>query len=68
MEKQALTNKLLYNGMTIMRIGNIKDFLGQKNYVSGQLIRLTGIDEDSHVVAEIAQEIKEGAYYGDDSE
>ena len=68
-EKEALTNKLRYNGMTIMRIGKIADFLGGQNYVSGQLIRLTGIDEDSHVVAEIAQEIKEGAYYyGTDSE
>lgn len=68
-EKATLTAKLRYNGMTIMRIGRIADFLGEYFYVSGQLIRLTGIDEDSHVVAEIAKEIKEGAYYyGSDSE
>ena len=68
-EKNALLNKLHYNGMTIMRIGKIADFIGIYKYVSGQLIRLVGIDEDSHVVAEIAQEIKEGAYYyGTDSE
>ena len=56
--------------MTIMRIGKISDFIGSEiKYVSGQLIRLVGMDEDSHVVAEIAQEIKEGAYYyGNDSE
>lgn len=68
-EKATFTAKLRYNGMTIMRIGKIADFLGEYFYVSGQLIRLTGIEEDSHVVAEIAKEIKEGAYYyGSDSE
>ena len=68
-EREALQNKIKYNGMTIMRIGHIADFI-QPNYryVQGQLIRLEGIDEDSHVVAEIANEIKEGAYYyGSDS-
>ena len=70
-EKEALRNKLQYNGFTIMRIGNIKNYIETPNmpYVSGQLIRLVGIDEDSHVVAEIAKEIKEGAYYyGSNSE
>ena len=68
-EREALRNKIKYNGMTIMRIGKIVDFITAYNkYVQGQLIRLEGIDEDSHVVAEIANEIKEGAYYyGSDS-
>ena len=63
-EKEALRNKIKYNGMTVMRIGRISDFLLNDNrYVQGQLIRLEGINEDSHVIAEIANEIKEGAYY-----
>ena len=63
-EKEALRDKIKYNGMTIMRIGKIADFRGGENhFVSGQLIRLEGINEDSHVIAEIANEIKEGAYY-----
>ena len=63
-EKEALRNKLTYNGMTIMRIGFIKDYIdGDLNYVQGQLIRLLGLNEDSHVVAELANEIKMGAYY-----
>lgn len=63
-EREALRNKIKYNGMTIMRIGHIVDFVRpQHRYVQGQLIRLEGIDEDSHVIAEIANEIKEGAYY-----
>jgi hypothetical protein len=69
-EKEALRNKLTYNGFTIMRIGKIVDYIqGNLNYVQGQLIRLTGVEEDSHVVAEIAKEIEQGAYYyGNDSE
>ena len=75
-EREALIEKLFYNGMTIMRIGNIKDYINyydpntQKKfrYASGQLIRLVEIEEDSQVVAEIAKEVKEGAYYYGDSE
>lgn len=68
-EKNALRNKIKYNGMTIMRIGKIADFItASYRYVQGQLVRLEGINEDSHVIAEIANEIKEGAYYyGSDS-
>lgn len=68
-EKEALRNKIKYNGMTVMRIGRIIDFIGSNHkYVQGQLIRLEGVNEDSHVIAEIANEIKEGAYYyGSDS-
>jgi len=63
-EKETLRKKIKYNGMTIMRIGKIADFIqANYKYVQGQLIRLEGIDEDSHVIAEIAREIKEGAYY-----
>ena len=63
-EKEALRNKIKYNGMTVMRIGKISDFIdGDRNYVQGQLIRLEGINEDSHIVSEIANEIKQGAYY-----
>ena len=71
-EIEALERKITYNGMTVMKIGYISDYLDQTNgryYVQGQLIRLTGIEEDSQVIAEIAKEIKEGAYYyGSDSE
>lgn len=69
-EKEALRDKLLYNGMTVMRIGKVEDYIqGDYKYVQGRLIRLVGIDEDSEVVSEIANELKEGAYfYGSDSE
>ena len=69
-EKQALRDKITYNGMTVMRIGRIMDFIGDSSkYVQAQLIRLLNIKESNHVIAEIASEIKEGAYYyGSDSE
>lgn len=64
-EKEALRRKIVYNGMTIMKIDQIANYINSlvSYYVQGQLIRLEGIDEDSHVVAEIANEIKEGAYF-----
>ena len=62
-EKEALENKLKYNGMTIGRIGKIKDYLQQdtQTYVQGQLIRLEG-KFDTHIANEIANEFKKGWY------
>ena len=62
-EKEALENKLKYNGMTIGRIGKIKDYLQQdtQTYVQGQLIRLEG-KYDTHIANEIANEFKKGWY------
>lgn len=63
-EKEALRNKIIYNGMTIMRIGKIKNYIASySKYVSGRLIRFIDMEEDSHVVTEIANEIQQGAYY-----
>ena len=62
-EKQALMNKLTYNGMTIGRIGKISDFKhpdGQ-TYVKGQIIRLIG-NFDTHTINEIANEFNKGWY------
>ena len=62
-EKEALENKLKYNGFTIGRIGKIKDYLQQdtQTYVQGQLIRLEG-KFDTHIANEIANEFKKGWY------
>lgn len=63
-EKEALRDKVVYNGMTVMRIGTIQRFIdGDRNYVQAQLIRLLGLNEDNHVVSELAKEIGMGAYY-----
>ena len=62
-EKEALENKLKFNGMTIGRIGKIKDYLqgDTQTYVQGQLIRLEG-KFDTHIANEIANEFKKGWY------
>ena len=62
-EKEALENKLKYNGMTVGRIGKIIDYLQQdtQTYVQGQLIRLEG-KFDTHIANEIANEFKKGWY------
>ena len=62
-EKEALENKLKYNGMTVGRIGKIKDYLqgDTQTYVQGQLIRLEG-KFDTHIANEIANEFKKGWY------
>ena len=61
-EVQALKDKLTYNGMTIMRIGKIKDWLlDDYSYIKGKLIMLdSSIEEDYHTVVEIAQELDKG--------
>ena len=62
-EKEALENKLKFNGMTVGRIGKIIDYLQQdtQTYVQGQLIRLEG-KYDTHIANEIANEFKKGWY------
>ena len=62
-ERQALIDKLKYNGMTIGRIGKISDFKHPEGqtYVKGQIIRLTG-KFDTHTINEIANEFNKGWY------
>lgn len=72
-EKQALINKIKYNGMTVMRIGTIQEFLqNEPSYIKGRLIRIeyvdnTGnvqnsIDDDYHLINSIANELNQGVY------
>ena len=67
-EVRALINKIKYNGMTVMRIGQITEFLGntfkdsKENYFKGKLIRLQLTDEEFHFVNTIANELYQGIY------
>ena len=62
-EKQALRDKIKYNGMTVMRIGRMQDFLqNEKTYIKGRLIRLEGINDDYHLLTGIADEIYKGVF------
>ena len=62
-EKTALKNKLKYNGMTVMRIGTIREFLkSERTYIKGKLIRVENILEDFHYVNELANEFNKGVF------
>ena len=62
-EKQALKDKIKYNGMTVMRIGKIVDFLQEDySYIKGKVIRLDDIADDTNYLNQIADEIYKGVF------
>ena len=62
-EKEALVNKMRYNGMTIMRIGKILEFISDvPQYIKGKLIRNILIADDFHVLTAIADELNKGVF------
>lgn len=62
-EKQALKDKIKYNGMTVMRVGKIVDFLQQDySYIKGKVIRLESISDDTNYLNQIADEINKGVF------
>ena len=64
-EKEVLKNKLKYDGMTIMAVGTIADYLATGGYVKGKLIRLPELIDDFHVADAIYQEVDKGFYEGE---
>lgn len=61
-ERQAIKDKLKYNGMTIGRIGTIAEFLQpEPSYIKGQLIRLENVG-DFHIVNSLAGELNKGVF------
>lgn len=62
-EKNALRDKIKYNGMTVGTIGTIEDYLLEDyTYIKGRLIRLEGVEDDFHVINIIADEINKGVF------
>lgn len=63
-EKDALRLKLKYNGMTVMKIGRIKNYIypGEQNFIQGQIIRIENLNEEDHVARMIYEEIKKGVF------
>lgn len=62
-EKEALENKLKYNGMTVMRIGTIQEFMqATPTYIKGKLIRIEDTGEDFHYISELAKEFDKGVF------
>ena len=64
-EKQALLNKIKYEGMTVMTIGTIREYLGAKeefNFFKGQLIQNYDIAENFQILDAIGVELEKGVY------
>lgn len=64
-EVEALENKILYNGMSVERIGTIAEFMGgvdNLKYFQGRLIRFDDFIGDSYALNEISQELMKGVY------
>ena len=61
-EKDVLRNKLRYDGMTIMAVGSLNDYSVTGGYLKGKLIRLSDIDDDSHIAQAIYEEVDKGFY------
>ena len=62
-EKNALRDKLRWQGMTVMRTGQIQDYVwADDTYIEAMPLRLTGLSEDTHTAQAIAQELNMGTY------
>lgn len=62
-ERKALKDKIKYNGMTIMKVGQLSDYpLGEDNFYKGQVIRLPDSGIDGHMAFEIYNELNKGVY------
>ena len=64
-EVSNLTNKIKFNGMTVMTVAKLEDYATSsfdKTFVKGQLIRLEGVDDDFHLIDTVYQEVYKGFY------
>lgn len=63
LEKEAIREKIKYNGMTVMAVGKIRDFIvNNQSYIKAQLIRLEEFQEDFHLLNAIANELNQGVF------
>lgn len=63
-EREAVKNKIKYNGMTVGRIDIVNNFVsqGEYNFLQGEIIRLENLREDSHIANAIYEEFKKGVF------
>ena len=64
-EKEVLANKIKYDGMTIMAIGTLNDYVSIGGYLKGKMIRLQNLNDDSHIANAIYEEVEKGFYEGE---
>lgn len=62
-ERQALKDKIKYNGMTVMVIGKLSQYIQpEPTYIKGKLIRAELAGADYHIVKAIADELYKGVF------
>lgn len=63
-EREAVKNKIIYNGMTVERIGTINQFLGYtpRQYIKGKLIRFENLTDDFHILKTLSDELNKGVF------
>ena len=62
-EKNALRDKLRWQGMTVMRTGQIQEYVwADDTYIEAMPLRLDNLSEDTHTAQVIAQELNMGTY------
>ena len=63
-EREAVKNKIIYNGMTVERIGTISQFVGNtpRQYIKGKLIRFENLPDDFHVLKTLSDELNKGVF------
>jgi len=64
-EKNAISRKILANGMTVGRVETINNSLSEdeERFVKGQIIRLEFLEEDSHLANDIYNEVNKGLFF-----
>lgn len=63
-EREALLEKLHYDGMTVNKIGKIVNYIGNDTLVRGEIIRFNDdkLKADAHMAEAIHEEIRKGVY------
>lgn len=74
-EKEALAQKIAWNGMSVGVIGTINDYIANswsyainnktiesKGYIKGQIIRIENLNDEYHLLNSIAKEINMGVF------
>lgn len=62
-ESDIFDLKLKYEGMTINALGFITNYIGpEQTFIKGQMIRIEGVGDDTHLLNAIYDEIAKGVY------
>lgn len=66
-EKEIFKSKLEFEGMTVNAIGKIREYLNPvgETFIKARPLRLLGINDDSHMLYSIYEELSKGYYFAE---